>query len=850
MTTQYPYYDICFLVDGSTVHKDFDNIYLGHDNFLEIQPTVEVKAFFEDKQAVQSFYDWWENNTERGKLPFIVKLDYFGTFAPFGVLQETELVETKRDNSYFVDFTLRIVFDENNINNTPPNAIPNTVYIPENTTDNFIKLEAEDAENDPMTYEVQVTPLFGTLRGEPPSLLYTPDPGYQGTDCFSFIARDYFNESKPAVIEIIINDDIRPDHIVTYELNGPVRVSGNFHYKFTTGDWVRGFGGYLDPPDGKLTIASYDHLINNKDKVVDRCTIINWGSRTDYSYYLKGQSGMEPDGFSIESNAGECKGQIFDLMFYACSVEEFATINIPYAVSTYRMFYASEAKVVSIYVRDPGVAGWVQLWRNAVEMFANSKLEYILDMSSHKVEHFDGMFENCVNLRCIEKVNTVKKITTSKMFNNTPALTSPDTNEQQQIMDGMQYNNDGHCGPSGTEITNVYHIGDQHCFIDDLYGYCVSTGEYTIDVPVSSGTVSYNWVTSNGTITSGQGTDTVTVDLNSQTEVLLNIGCSITDNMGTTYSGNFGFLHTRDTSGVFIELYLPKSYEQIDLEAFVVANAAGHTTVRVFNNQVNCSIKSGNLTGYDVELWNNKEIQGLPKSWQDFNGQPNVGLVITSPMKLVNNGNIRGAGGYGGGGGDAGDNTRTYTKSQEYYDKTLYTPSGGVPTYRTCWQAFCDTGAVRVHMNAKITGSDGNCSKTGPYNSPAVNYPGKLYRGSLRERPDSDTYVYGVRREWQTTETAPGGKGGFGGRGQGYNSNWKYGSEGEHPTDSYWGGTGGRGGDWGQQGSTGRTGGGGGATGTIGYLPAPGIIGTDNLVGSPVYGEVDGAIIGPVNSNP
>lgn len=94
-----------------------------------------------------------------------------------------------------------------------------------------------------------------------------------------------------------------------------------------------------------------------------------------------------------------------------------------------------------------------------------------------------------------------------------------------------------------------------------------------------------------------------------------------------------------------LELELPQYTSEINLKDFIDANNPENlVVVEVTNNLTQPGIVTGSLCGMEVELINNGEIQGISSGGD--------ALVIDSvcPMKLTNNGWIRGAGGDGGDG--------------------------------------------------------------------------------------------------------------------------------------------------------------------------------------------------------
>jgi hypothetical protein len=67
-----------------------------------------------------------------------------------------------------------------------------------------ITLSANDAEGSPLAYALVSAPAHGQLSGQPPTVAYVPDPGFQGADSFSFKANDGGLDSAPATINITV----------------------------------------------------------------------------------------------------------------------------------------------------------------------------------------------------------------------------------------------------------------------------------------------------------------------------------------------------------------------------------------------------------------------------------------------------------------------------------------------------------------------------------------------------------------------------------------------------------------------------------------------------------------------
>jgi Bacterial Ig domain len=70
-----------------------------------------------------------------------------------------------------------------------------------------LTLAGIDPENGPLSFSVVSNPSQGTLSGNPPDLLFTPDPGFVGTTSFPFNAHDGELTSPAATIQIRV---VRP----------------------------------------------------------------------------------------------------------------------------------------------------------------------------------------------------------------------------------------------------------------------------------------------------------------------------------------------------------------------------------------------------------------------------------------------------------------------------------------------------------------------------------------------------------------------------------------------------------------------------------------------------------------
>ncbi|QDZ89175.1 tandem-95 repeat protein [Shewanella decolorationis] len=95
-----------------------------------------------------------------------------------------------------------------NVNDAP--VASNQSVTLEEDSSLMITLAAEDADNDPLTYEITAQPASGTLEQHGSVWLYTPEKDFNGTDSIGFIAKDAELSSEPATVTITVtpvNDD-------------------------------------------------------------------------------------------------------------------------------------------------------------------------------------------------------------------------------------------------------------------------------------------------------------------------------------------------------------------------------------------------------------------------------------------------------------------------------------------------------------------------------------------------------------------------------------------------------------------------------------------------------------------
>ena len=77
-----------------------------------------------------------------------------------------------------------------------------TVTTPQNTPSALTLAATDFNVNDVLTYSVASPPLHGAINGTAPSLTYTPDANYSGSDSFNFVANDGDKNSNTATVTI------------------------------------------------------------------------------------------------------------------------------------------------------------------------------------------------------------------------------------------------------------------------------------------------------------------------------------------------------------------------------------------------------------------------------------------------------------------------------------------------------------------------------------------------------------------------------------------------------------------------------------------------------------------------
>ncbi|MFC1533672.1 putative Ig domain-containing protein [Thermodesulfobacteriota bacterium] len=177
------------------------------DSYVNIQitqdidpPTVNISA---DPDAIKvnenSTLTWSSNNADSCVIePDIGNVDVIGSI----------MVSPDETTPYIMTATGPggIATDSVTIThiNTPPIADDQAVDLNEDEA-KPIALTASDIDEDSLTYQVVSYPGYGTLSGDAPNVIYTPNANYNGNDTFTFKVNDGLEDSNTAIVTLTIN---------------------------------------------------------------------------------------------------------------------------------------------------------------------------------------------------------------------------------------------------------------------------------------------------------------------------------------------------------------------------------------------------------------------------------------------------------------------------------------------------------------------------------------------------------------------------------------------------------------------------------------------------------------------
>jgi hypothetical protein len=126
----------------------------------------------------------------------------------YGSGSSSDSFDISDDGGSFKGFNFDSSTDSNSSDTTTnyiPKAESQSVIVDENTTKS-IKLSASDMDGESLVITNLSKPRHGTLEDSiPPDVTYEPDPGFSGSDAFTFKAYDGVDFSRIATISILVN---------------------------------------------------------------------------------------------------------------------------------------------------------------------------------------------------------------------------------------------------------------------------------------------------------------------------------------------------------------------------------------------------------------------------------------------------------------------------------------------------------------------------------------------------------------------------------------------------------------------------------------------------------------------
>jgi len=217
-------------VNDPPVISGFEDIEMEEDS---VYTDLDLDDYVSDIDHELSDLDWWVSDDKRdaGRVDFIgIDINYtthIVTFYPdedwFGSEDVTFVVSDPDGETDFTTVTVTV----HSVNDEP--IVDDQDLVTQEDTQLPFTLTGFDVEESALIFSVDDHPDNGVLTGEPPSLIYTPNQGYVGSDSLIFTAYDGVDYSDPGTIWITVNagDNHQPiagDQSVTLEEDSEILI--------------------------------------------------------------------------------------------------------------------------------------------------------------------------------------------------------------------------------------------------------------------------------------------------------------------------------------------------------------------------------------------------------------------------------------------------------------------------------------------------------------------------------------------------------------------------------------------------------------------------------------------------
>ncbi|MFA7628618.1 MAG: Ig-like domain-containing protein, partial [Candidatus Dojkabacteria bacterium] len=304
----------------------------------------------------------------------VTLVDNIATYMPDPDYHGTDSFTYKANDGEFDSNIATVTITVTPVNDAPV-AEDQNVSVTQDTSKE-ITLVATDVENDTLTYTVIEAPINGSLSGTAPYLTYTPNPGFNGNDSFTFKANDGSADSNIATVTIIVS---------AYVNTPPVAVDDAYETDQNVALEIDALAGVLandSDVDGDNLKATLKTNVTNGTLVLKGDGSFTYTPKADFCgtdsfvYTLVSYPNINADGWTAEATATitvYCDAIIssddLDGPFYVGNLQEFnVRLQNPAPGHTYGSLAASVfvdnitlADFSSVEVKHPVSGTWLTL---------------------------------------------------------------------------------------------------------------------------------------------------------------------------------------------------------------------------------------------------------------------------------------------------------------------------------------------------------------------------------------------------------------------------------------------------------------------------------------------------------